>query len=243
MQQSTYVKRLEEKLKDTEQVLTYHIQHQQQQQHLIENGSNQPFEHLSRSPPSSPKYKEDIVSKQSSRPQKESRERRPYEEYLSSLRGFNDHINQMNSIPFKHPGVSAANDDRHQHDYGAEIDTRLQDLTFQEEELSDEEDNLRTYSSRGKEPNFESCTDNNHRGSPSAISVLKEVLMDLILKETRRGGHQEQAVIRNGRSDWKQKIRKEKTLIFNVKKALKLENVYVKQACAIVMLSQNRGMC
>jgi len=35
--------------------------------------------------------------------------------------------------------------------------------------------------------------------------------------------------------DWKQKIRKEKTLIFNVKKALKLENVYVKQVCVDVV--------
>lgn len=29
--------------------------------------------------------------------------------------------------------------------------------------------------------------------------------------------------------DWRHKIRKEKTLIFNVKKALKLENIYIKQ--------------
>jgi hypothetical protein len=33
--------------------------------------------------------------------------------------------------------------------------------------------------------------------------------------------------------DWKQKVKKEKTLVFNVKKALKLENVYIKQVCCM----------
>ena len=90
-----------------------------------------------------------------------------------------------------HFGGETIDDNKYEKDYGAENDSRLQDLTFEQDEISDEEDilhrgirasklNTLSYSSRGrsKPPS---------RDGSSAISVLKEVLLDLIRREGRGG--------------------------------------------------------
>lgn len=149
--------------------------------------------------------------------------------------------------------MSEAEEQKFQHEYGdfgAEIDTRLQDLTFEQDEVSDEDEEEIGGGRRDREiqANAPPASSSRTGGGEGAISVLKGVLKDLIRRESRnssgsnsRGGGSN-AVFAAASSrqpetkaerffDWKQKIRKEKTLIFNVKKALKLENVYVKQVC------------
>ena len=214
-QQNILVQRLEEKLKDTEHVLSYHIQHQQhqqllqQQQHQLQHhqdlAQKQIHKSFQPSPPLSPNYSQKTTNRESfgsTRPHKEhSRSPRIYQEYLNSLRGFNSHMNHMVDPNHQHQGQTQAqayhfggetiDDNKYEKDYGAEIDSRLQDLTFEQDEISDEEDilhrgiraskvNTLSYSSRGrsKPPS---------RDGSSAISVLKEVLLDLIRREGRGG--------------------------------------------------------
>ena len=92
-------------------------------------------------------------------------------------------------------GSNGSDEEKYQREYGAEIDTRFQDLTFEQDEVSDEEDLLSRGVRPGKQSNGNAPAVSSSQGgrtgsgsepvSASAISVLKEVLMDLISKEAR----------------------------------------------------------
>lgn len=88
--------------------------------------------------------------------------------------------------------VSEAEEEKYQRDYadyGAEIDTRFQDLTFEHEEVSDDEGRPENQANAPPASSSSSSSSRGGRGggssSSSAISVLKGVLQDLIHRESR----------------------------------------------------------